>query len=55
MNYPHLVDNNFKDGEPNREYVIKEYVNSYMKIEEGYENFYSHMPSFINFMKENKH
>lgn len=54
MNYPHLVDNNFKDGEPNREYVIEEYVNSYMKIEEGYESFYSTMPSFVNFMKENK-
>ena len=51
MDFPYLVDSNMRDS--NREYTIEEYVSSYFKIEEGYENFYSHVPSFINFMKEN--
>jgi len=53
MNYPHLVDSNFREGESNREYSIREYTCSYLKVEEGYEQLYSHLPTFVNFIKEN--
>lgn len=53
MDYPYLVDNNFRNGEMNREYRIEEYASSYMEIEESFKSSYSRMPCFVNFMKEN--
>lgn len=48
MDYPYLVENNYKKGQKNTIYQIEEYVESLIEIEEGYEAFYSKIPPFYN-------
>lgn len=54
MNFPHLVNNNFRDGKNNLEYAIQEYVASYLKVNEAGVKIWSNMPNWYNFLEEDR-